>query len=160
MGDETETSGSFGDLDELYQEVILDHYRSPRNKKTLEAPDITVDGLNPYCGDEVSIQASLVDDRVVDIGISGLGCSISQASLSMMSELLKNKSLSDFQRLVSLFKRFLEGTDLSDCETSELGGLEALSGLHKYPIRIKCALLGWTTMEEGILDYRSDNAAK
>jgi len=160
MSDEAEIAGGFGDLDELYQEVILDHYRSPRNRKTLDAPDITVDGLNPYCGDEVSIQASLVGQKVVDVGISGLGCSISQASLSMMSELLKNKSLNDFQRLVSLFKRFLEGAKLSDSETAELGGLEALSGLHKYPIRIKCALLGWTTMEEGILEYRSGNPSE
>jgi len=145
----------FGELDELYREVVLDHYRNPRNRGRVKEPDIEAEGFNPFCGDEISLQLKLDGDgRIREVGFQGQGCSISQASASMMTEVLKGKSLADARRLIGIFKGMMHGKVPDEAELSELGDLEALQGVRKFPIRIKCALLAWTTLEEGLERFK------
>ena len=134
-------------FDDLYREIILDHYKEPRNKGHIERPDIAARGHNPLCGDEVDITMSVDDGRVADIRFDGVGCAISQASASMLTELIEGKSLSEVERIAGLFKEMM----LEDGDSvEELGDLEALQGVKKYPVRIKCAILSWNTMLEGM----------
>ena len=134
-------------FDDLYREIILDHYREPRNRGHIEKPDIAARGHNPLCGDEVDITMSLANGRVTDIRFEGAGCSISLASASMLTELIEGKPLSEVERIAGLFKEMmLEDGDALE----ELGDLEALQGVKLYPVRIKCAILPWNTMLEGM----------
>ena len=134
-------------FDDLYREIILDHYREPRNRGHIEKPDIAARGHNPLCGDEVDITMSLADGRVAEVRFEGAGCSISLASASMLTELIEGKSLSEVERIAGLFKEMmLEDGDALE----ELGDLEALQGVKQYPVRIKCAILAWNTMLEGM----------
>ena len=134
-------------FDDLYREIILDHYKEPRNRGHIEKPDIAARGHNPLCGDEVDITMSVDDGRVADIRFDGTGCAISQASASMLTELIEGKSLSEVERIAGLFKEMM----LEDGDSvEELGDLEALQGVKKYPVRIKCAILSWNTMLEGM----------
>lgn len=142
------------ELDELYREVILDHYRSPRNRAPVANPDIANEGQNPFCGDEVAVQVRLEDQRIAQIGVQGRGCSISTASASMMGELLKGKTLEEALRISRQVREMLQGKPLPPQELEALGDLEALRGVSKFPVRIKCALLGWMTLEEGIEAWR------
>ena len=150
-------------LEDLYREIILDHYRSPRNRGELPAPPAhRVEGFNPLCGDEVVLFLDLADDGTVrDIKISGQGCSISQASTSMMSAAVKGKPAAEVRRLVRAFKALMSihesklegetGDDLAaDLEGVRLGDLEALQGVVKFPVRIKCATLAWNTLTQGL----------
>ena len=143
-------------LDELYREVILDHYRNPRNRTPLVVSDAHADGHNPLCGDEISLDLSIDDDAVVGVSIVGRGCSISQSSASMMSEAIKGKSRTEISELTGRFKAMMSidedgdaGLD-PDRPGSVLGDLEALQGVRKFPVRIKCANLAWTTLEEAL----------
>lgn len=146
----------FSELDELYREIILDHYRKPRNKARLEKADISVEGFNPFCGDEVAFQVKLDGhNRVEQVGFQGQGCSISQASASMLTEQLKGKTLEEFQEIARLFIDMMHGKELTDQEMEKLGDLEVLQGVRKFPVRIKCALLGWSVMEEGLEKHLS-----
>jgi len=140
-------------LDDLYRELILDHYRSPRNRRALDDPKVVGEGYNPLCGDEIVVHVRLEGDVVSDIGFTGRGCSISQASGSMMTEALKGKSLEDVRSLIAAFTRMM--TDPDYMPPAELGDLEALQGVAKYPVRVKCATLAWHALEEG-LNERSD----
>lgn len=144
------------EVGELYQEIILDHCKNPRNGKVLEEAQIEARGYNPFCGDEVAIQLKLRDGNVEEVGFQGRGCSISQASGSMLSELLRGKTLEDAERLTEVFRKLMRGEEFTEEELQELGDLSALSGVRKYPIRIKCALLAWTALEEGIERSRSE----
>lgn len=143
-------------LNELYREVILDHYRAPRHHDHLEAPDGTAEGKNPLCGDEVTIELKLDGGVVSEVGAIGVGCSISQASASMMSEAVAGKELTEVEELVRKFKVMMtiEESDeqVVDPERpgSVLGDLEALQGVRKFPVRIKCADLPWTTLEQAL----------
>jgi nitrogen fixation protein NifU and related proteins len=138
-------------LDDLYKEIILDHYRHPRNQGTVDEPDAATRGRNPLCGDELELSLKLEGNRVVDVKTRGRGCSISQASASMMSERVKGKSLQEVQQLVGTFKgMMLEDRELSEDEYDVLGDLEALEGVKNYPVRIKCALLAWNTLLEAL----------
>ena len=149
-------------LDDLYREVILDHYRSPRNQGELATPPATrTEGFNPLCGDEVIVYIDVDDDNVItDVAIGGQGCSISQASASMMSAAIKGKSLDEVSELstavksmMSIHEQSLEDDDsgvLPEPPDVELGDLEALKGVVKYPVRIKCATLGWNTLAEAL----------
>ncbi len=152
-------------LEDLYREVILDHYRSPRNRGELEVPPATkTDGFNPLCGDEVTVylQVDPETDTIVDIKIQGQGCSISQASTSMMSAAVKGQSVDEARKLIRAFKALMsihehklegesDGSDLaSDLEGVRLGDLEALQGVVKFPVRIKCATLSWNTLAQGL----------
>ncbi|HEX5094708.1 MAG TPA: SUF system NifU family Fe-S cluster assembly protein [Acidimicrobiia bacterium] len=152
-------------LEDLYREIILDHYRSPRNRGELAVPPAhKSEGFNPLCGDEVVLYL-VVDpatDTVTDIKIAGQGCSISQASTSMMSAAVKGKPLDEVHQLIRAFKALMsvhesklegesDGSDLAaDLEGVRLGDLEALQGVVKFPVRIKCATLAWNTLQQGL----------
>ncbi|NIA26290.1 MAG: SUF system NifU family Fe-S cluster assembly protein [Gammaproteobacteria bacterium] len=142
-------------LEDLYRQVILDHYRSPRNRGTIDHCDAHGEGHNPLCGDEISLDLTITDDTVTDVAISGQGCSISQASASMMSEAIKGKTIPEVESLIRRFKAMMDieegdaGLD-PDRPGSVLGDLEALQGVRKFPVRIKCASLPWTTLEQAL----------
>jgi nitrogen fixation NifU-like protein len=139
-------------LDDLYRDIILDHYRHPRNKGRLDQPDIANQGENPLCGDEIEISLKIADGRVLDVGFSGHGCSISQASASMMTEAIKGKPIAEVESLVGEFHDMMRGEEPPDSD--EIGDLEALQGVRKYPVRVKCALLSWTTLAETLTLYQ------
>ncbi|HUX87235.1 MAG TPA: SUF system NifU family Fe-S cluster assembly protein [Chloroflexota bacterium] len=137
-------------LDELYREVILEHYKNPRNQGHLDHPDVANRGHNPLCGDEIEISLDLKDGRVDDIRFQGRGCSISQASASMLTEAIKGKNIAEARTLIDRFKSLMHGDDGSLDQLDQLGDVEALQGVRKYPVRIKCAMLAWTTLQEGL----------
>ncbi len=156
-------------LEDLYREIILDHYRSPRNRGELESPPaVRAEGFNPLCGDEIIVYIDVADDgTVTDIAIGGQGCSISQSSASMMSAAVKGKSVGDARRLIGAFKGLMtihegeiggDGTEAAlgieiDADGNEpiaLGDLEALKGVVKFPVRIKCATLSWNTLAQAL----------
>lgn len=136
------------ELDELYRELILDHYKSPRHRTRLASPDVVAEGYNPVCGDEVEMQLNFESDRVSAIGVIGRGCSISQSSGSMMSELVEGKSIAEIRRLTDEFTQMLRQPDGDVPE--DLGDLEALQGVAKFAVRVKCATLAWHTLADGI----------
>ena len=133
----------------LYQEMILDHYRRPRNKGEIADADETVVMKNPLCGDEITVQLRYDGDEVADIGFSGRGCSISQASASMMTQLVKGKNLEEIESLRGRFRDMVMGTE-NAADDKSLGSLRALSGVSKFPARVKCALLAWDALTEGV----------
>jgi nitrogen fixation NifU-like protein len=138
-------------LEDLYREIILDHYKSPRNRGTLEPPAIRTEGHNPLCGDEIEVYIAVDGDVVSDIKISGQGCSISQSSASMMSAAIKGKPVAEVRALIHRFKHMMSIEDVEEPDTSApLGDLEALQGVVKFPVRIKCAVLAWNTLAEGL----------
>jgi nitrogen fixation NifU-like protein len=139
------------ELDELYREIILDHYRNPRNRGSLDQPSATSEGDNPLCGDEMRIDLAIRDGRVSDVRFVAKGCSISQASASMMTEAIKGRSLEEVESLFEMFKGMMYGTDEVDVEA--LGDLEALQGVRKFPVRVKCATLAWNTLEEALEEF-------
>ena len=136
------------ELSALYQEMILDHYRRPRNKGTLEHPDASVEMKNPLCGDEIALQVAFDGDQVSDVKFSGRGCSISQASASMMTQLLKGKTRAEIESIRTRFRDLMLGNTAA---TDELGPLRALSGVARFPARVKCALLAWNALESALL---------
>ena len=138
------------ELDDLYREIILDHYRNPRHRGSLASPTATHEGLNPLCGDEVTVELRVDGDRVADVAYKGSGCSISQSSASMMTEAIYGKSLDETKRLSEAFRAMMRGDD--DADPESLGDLEALSGVRKFPVRVKCATLAWHTLEEALED--------
>jgi len=143
-------------LEDLYREVILDHYRNPRNRGHLESPTAKASGVNPMCGDELNLELALRGGVVSDVAIEGQGCSISQSSASMMTEAIKGKSIEEIEGLVSKFRAMMsldEGKDPGlDPERpgAVLGDIEALQGVRQYPVRIKCAALAWNTLLEAL----------
>jgi nitrogen fixation NifU-like protein len=137
-----------GGLDDLYQELILDHYKNRRNRGTLDAPSAAVDHNNPLCGDEIHLEILLDDGRLADIRHTGNGCSISQASASMMSEVVKGRSTDDALGLVEHFRSVMHGDEEPD--EDRLGDAIALGGVAKFPARVKCALLSWLALKDAI----------
>lgn len=143
-------------LEDLYRDVILDHYRNPRHQDPLDRSDASAEGVNPLCGDEVTVELSLEDDRVVGISVRGQGCSISQSSASMMSEAVRGKTRQEISDLADRFHRMMteEDGDSAGLDPARpgavLGDLEALQGVRRYPVRIKCASLPWTTLEQAL----------
>jgi nitrogen fixation protein NifU and related proteins len=131
---------------ELYTQVIMDHYQHPRNRGELEDADLKEHLLNPLCGDEVTVYAVLDDDKVADVKFVGRGCSISQASASMMTERLAGKSREEAEKEIQGFKAMMVG----EREFPEMDDLAALKGVIQYPSRIKCATLAWTAFEQGL----------
>jgi nitrogen fixation protein NifU and related proteins len=139
-------------LDDLYREIILDHYRSPRNRGELPPPAAHAIGHNPLCGDEIDVYLDVHDGIVADVRVGGQGCSISQSSASMMSQAIKGKSVAEVRALVKRFKGMMtieDGDDEPDMSVS-LGDLEALQGVVKFPVRIKCATLAWNTLLDAL----------
>jgi nitrogen fixation NifU-like protein len=142
-------------LDELYRSVILDHYRNPRRKGTLSGPHVHAEGTNPSCGDEFFLDLVVEGGTVVDAAMQGQGCSISQASGSMMMDAIVGKSVSDVEDIAHKFKLMMtieEGENPVDEDRpgSVLGDLEALQGVRKFPVRIKCADLAWATLADAL----------
>jgi nitrogen fixation NifU-like protein len=135
-------------LEELYKEVILDHYKSPRNKRSVPGAELSCSKNNPLCGDEITIRAHLTDGRVADVAFEGRGCSISQASASMLTEAVMGKPVEDAEKLAAEFRSMMEGKLEPDEE--EFGDLVALKGVVKYPVRIKCAVLAWDVLQEAL----------
>ena len=139
------------ELSALYQEMILDHYRRPRNKGTLENPDASVEMKNPLCGDEIELQVAFDGDAVRDLKFHGRGCSISQASASMMTQLVKGKSSGEIDGIRNKFRDLMLGS-LADANDAQLGSLRALAGVARFPARVKCALLAWNALESALAE--------
>ena len=133
-------------LDDLYKEVILDHYKSPRNKRELPDATASLQKNNPLCGDEVLIHARLEDGKVAEVTFEGQGCSISQASASMLTESVAGKTVEDAAGLTRQFRGMMEGS--VDPDEDAFGDLIALKGVVKYPVRIKCAVLAWDVLQD------------
>lgn len=134
-------------LDDLYRRVIMDHYKKPRNRGTFEDGTVTVDLNNPTCGDRISLQLKLNDGIVEDARFTGEGCSISMSSASMMTEAVKGKTLEQAHKLAERFSALVKGEDATFDEYEDI---EALSGVNKFPARIKCATLAWNALRKGI----------
>ncbi|MGG4010696.1 Fe-S cluster assembly sulfur transfer protein SufU [Bacillus smithii] len=141
---------SFNNLDQLYRNVIMDHYKNPRNKGSLENGNLTIDMNNPTCGDRIHLTMNVEDGKVTDAKFEGEGCSISMASASMMTEMIKGKNIETALKLSKIFSDMMQGKDYPD--DLDLGDMEALQGVSKFPARIKCATLAWKAMEKGLKD--------
>ena len=141
------------DLRDLYQEVILDHNKQPRNFGELEDSSHTADGHNPLCGDRLHITLQVEDDRVTDVRFEGTGCAISTASASLMTEAVKGKDLAEVERLFEGFHELLTGDPSQVAEASaELGKLAVFAGVREFPVRVKCATLSWHTLKSALDD--------
>ena len=138
-------------LGDLYKEVILDHYQNPRNNRPLGDPSVTTEGYNPVCGDQVQLQLEVQDGVIAQISLSGTGCAISQAAASMMTEAVKGRKIDDADTLARIFRDFMTS---NDAQPDELGDLEVLEGVRKFPVRVKCATLSWNTLQEAIKELR------
>lgn len=148
------------EIEELYKEIILDHYQNPRNYGDLDLsskfyrgayPFCTAEGENSLCGDAIYLQFFIEDGKLIDIKFKGEGCALSLASASIMTEMVKGKTLEEVESLINKVKLILEGKEES---SDELGDFQALEGVKNLPVRIKCVLLAWTVLEEGIRDYK------
>jgi nitrogen fixation NifU-like protein len=156
-------------LEDLYREIILDHYRNPRNRGELETPPaVRAEGMNPLCGDEIVVYAQVEDGRIADLAIGGQGCSISQSAASMMSAAVKGETVDDARSKISAFKAMMsihEHELSGDAEVEgpdpevKLGDLEALRGVVKFPVRIKCATLSWNTLAQALDEALGESAA-
>ena len=135
------------DMDDLYQEMILDHYKNPRNKHVMENSDYDAKGHNPLCGDNIQIFLHMNGDIIEDISFEGSGCAISQASASLLTELLKGKDVKDANHLFDNMHDMLTGNEV---DLEEMGKLAALSGVSEFPMRVKCATLAWHTMKAAL----------
>ncbi len=143
-------------LDDLYREIILDHYAHPRNRGKLDPADISVEGANPLCGDELSLSARVEDGVIQEVRFEGRGCSISQASASMMTEEMKGKPLGEARALVEQFKAMMHGQP----STLEGSDLAALQGVRKFPVRVKCATLAWVALDQGVEEFSAGAPSK
>lgn len=139
---------SFNNLDSLYRQVIMDHYKNPRNKGVLEDGNLTINMNNPTCGDRIQLSMNVVDGIVTDAKFEGEGCSISMSSASMMTQAIKGKNIDDAIKLSKVFSNMMQGKEYDD--DLDLGDIEALQGVSKFPARIKCATLAWKAMEKGL----------
>ncbi|MCM3127327.1 MULTISPECIES: Fe-S cluster assembly sulfur transfer protein SufU [unclassified Paenibacillus] len=134
-------------LDDLYRRVIMDHYKNPRNRGSFDGESVTIDLNNPTCGDRISLQLKVKDGIVEDAKYTGDGCSISMSSASMMTEAIKGKSMDEALNLADRFSSLMQGEEQ---EFDEYEDIEALSGVNKFPARIKCATLAWNALRKGI----------
>ena len=135
-------------IDDLYNDVILDHTRNPRNHDLLKYPDITAHVVNPFCGDEVDLQIKIERGKVTKIGVQTDGCSINQATASLLSEAVKNRTLEQTETLSTLIHKTM--TSENSAEDDSLGSLKVLTGIRKIPVRVKCALLSWTALDNAL----------
>jgi len=144
-------------MSSLYQQLILEHYRNPKNRGELEGKTVEIHMANPVCGDEIRLQLRVEDDRIVEAKHVGQGCSISQASVSMMTNLLKGMELSEAQALADRFTQMMHG-DEGAAKDRSMGDLRALQGVSQFPVRIKCALLAFDALQEAIKETRGEEA--
>ena len=145
-------------LDDMYREIILDHYKSPRGKKPLESANVSTDGHNPSCGDEITVDVQIEDSVLKDIHVGCKGCAISVASGSILAETVKGKTFDEVQKIAEAVKKMLKGESEEVPEDHE--DLDALKGVRQFPVRIKCALLAWVTLVEGLKNYQDGHADK
>lgn len=146
-------------LDDLYREIILDHYRTPRNRGELEPPAAHAVGHNPLCGDEIDVYLDVRDGVIHDIKVGGQGCSISQSSASMMSQAVKGHPIEEVRALVRRFRSMMSIEELDESDpanNAKLGDLEALQGVVKFPVRIKCAVLSWNTLTQALAEATAE----
>ena len=136
------------DLNELYQEVILDHNKRPRNFRAVECPSHTAEGYNPLCGDHLTLTLTVEDGRVIDVGFQGSGCAISKASASLMTDAIKGRPVDEVKGLFERFHRMV--TTPPDVSVEDLGKLSVLSGVREFPVRVKCASLAWHTLKAAL----------
>jgi len=142
-------------LKSLYQQLILDHYKNPRNRGELDDRTVEIHMRNPTCGDDIKLQLRIEEDHIADIKFLGDGCSISQASVSMMSTILKGKPLDEAREVALRFTRMMHG-DEEAARDPQLGNLRSLAGVSKFPVRIKCALLGFDALQEAMKKNRQE----
>ncbi len=145
-------------LDELYREVILDHFRNPRNVGKVQDADMAPEGTNPLCGDEITFSVKLHGERIAQVGFVGKGCAISQAAGSMLTVQLRGKTIHEVQQLIQAMKDLMQGQPLDP--QRDLGDLESLVGVRKFPVRVKCAALSWNVLEQGLVDYQAKRQPK
>jgi len=138
------------DLRDLYQEMILDHSRSPRNFRTLEKPDRKAEGYNPLCGDRIMLYVDLEKGLIQDVGFEGSGCAISKASASLMTQSVKGKTLDEVEGLFQDFRKMLTGKPGTSFDREKLGKLTVFSGVSEFPVRVKCATLPWHTLHSAL----------
>lgn len=141
---------SSNNLDTLYRQVIMDHYKNPRNRGVIEDDSLTINMNNPTCGDRIQLTMKVENDLVVDAKFEGEGCSISMSSASMMTQSIKGKPIDEALKLAHAFSDMMQGKDIEVDEDLDLGDIEALQGVCKFPARIKCATLAWKAMEKAL----------
>ena len=139
---------NFNNLNQLYRSVIMDHYKNPRNKGIIEDGDYTVDMNNPTCGDRIHLTLNVEDNVIKDAKFDGEGCSISMSSASMMTEVIKGKTIEEALEVSDEFSKMMLGEDYN--VTDDIGDIEALNGVNQFPARIKCATLTWKALERGV----------
>jgi nitrogen fixation NifU-like protein len=143
-------NSDMSELSELYQQVILDHNKKPRNFRKLETANHTAEGYNPLCGDQLTVYLDLEDDAIKDISFEGSGCAISKAAASMMTQAVKGKTKEDVEKLFDEFRKMVTG-DLDEEHTpNDLGHLKIFAGVREFPVRVKCATLSWHTMHAAL----------
>ena len=140
-------------LDELYREVILDHFRNSSHSGDIPDAQIKADGNNPLCGDDLTFHVKLADGQIQQVRFAGKGCAISQAAASMLSAQLEGKSFQEVAQLIDTMKRLMQGQEPDP--SVDLGDLEALAGVRKFPVRVKCAALSWNIVEQGLKTYHA-----
>ncbi len=136
-------------LRDLYQEVVFDHNRNPRNFRKMEDADRTIEGYNPLCGDRITLYLKFDDGRIADVSFQGQGCAISTASASLMTEIVKGKTIEEAEKLFEAFHKIVTGKD-DELKLEQLGKLAVLAGVRQYPSRIKCATLPWHSLEAAL----------
>jgi nitrogen fixation NifU-like protein len=139
-------------LDELYRDVILDHFKNPSHAGELADAQVKVEGTNPLCGDELTMHLKLNGQRILQARFKGKGCAISQAAASMLTSQLEGKTVPEVQRLIEAMKGLMQGKELD--ASLDVGDLEALAGVRKFPVRVKCAALSWNVVEQGLASYQ------
>ena len=142
------TDRNVPELDTLYRDVILEHFRNPRGRKSVPSPTCRNEGFNPVCGDQVRLALKIEDGKVAGVEVDGRGCAISVASGSMMAEMLAGKTEAEAGRLIDIFKGMMHDQGIP--AGVDIGDLDSLEGVRKFPVRIKCALLAWTTLEDAL----------
>ena len=138
------------ELSELYQQVILDHNKKPRNFRKLEAASHTAEGYNPLCGDQLTVYLNITGDQVKDVAFEGSGCAISKASASMMTQAVKGKSKEEAENLFKEFHSMVTGELNEETEENSLGNLKIFAGVREFPVRVKCATLPWHTLHAAL----------
>ena len=140
-------------IDELYHDAILDHRRNPRNNAVLDTPDASAKAVNPFCGDEVDLQLVFSDGQISGVGVQAVGCSINQSSASMLSEAVVGKTPVEIRHLATAFEGIMDGVSPSATDAAAMYDLPTLSAVREYPVRIKCALLSWSALEDALGGY-------
>jgi nitrogen fixation NifU-like protein len=149
---------TLGPIDDLYREVILDHHRHPRGREPLVNPDVEAEGQNPSCGDEVTLQLNFDGETISEVGVLARGCAISTSSGSMLADLIEGRTAGEAARIAEAFRQVLHGKEFP--ADVDLGDLEALEGVQKFPVRIKCAVLPWVTLLDAVLAQRVGRAPR